>query len=390
MKKIGLISVTGAVFLLAVVMPICASDELVEIRSQVYNLGQNETSFDNTTFPGFFYDIDNNIGAEKLTLRLSNIDADKSSATLSDQPDANGNRGIVYTTQAQPLGFSFAPWGQYEVIGFLGDEYFAAYDSDVTEDILSADESVAFLFDKSKNTNLMTNEQISKILVDDDTEQTITSASPLNLEDGYQLAVKSVDVKGNKAYIELTKNGQVVDDKVIQPSISDAKIGDKTYYYKADLGDTKDIVQIAVHFKNAFAGSDTSIATIDGIFQISDMPTPLKSGQKYDKMSIRNVDPTAMTIKMDNEDNQITLSKNKDVVLMQNIFIKTSNQDDISASNPLRYYIYKAETSETNNIIAPESSVTGGEKTAEKNETVAANNTANANKTEEKSTAASS
>ena len=75
---------------------------------------------------------------------------------------------------------------------------------------MTTGESVAFLFERSKNTNLMTNEQISKILVDDDTEQTITSASPLKLEEGYQLAIKSVHVKGNKAYIELTKDGQVV------------------------------------------------------------------------------------------------------------------------------------------------------------------------------------
>ena len=73
------------------------------------------------------------------------------------------------------MGFSFAPWGQYEVIGFLGDGYFAAYDSNVTDDVSNANESVAFLFDKSKNRNLMTNEQISKVLVDDDTEKTITS-----------------------------------------------------------------------------------------------------------------------------------------------------------------------------------------------------------------------
>ena len=388
MKTISLISVTGAIFLLAMMMPVYASDKVVEVRSQVYNLGQNNTSFDNTTFQGFYYDIDNNIGAEKLTLRLTNIDPAKSSATLSDQPDAAGNRGIVYTTKAQPLGFSFAPWGQYEVIGFLGDGYFAAYDSNVTEDILGAGESVAFLFDKSKNTNLMTNEQISKILVDDDSEQTITSASPLKLEEGYQLAIKSVDTKGNKAYIELTKDGQVVDDKVIQPSISNAKMSDTTYYYKVDLGDTKEIVQIAVHFKNAFAGSNTSIATTDGVFQISDTPTPLKSGQKYDKMSIKNVDSTAMTITMDNKDNQITLSKNKDVVLMQNISIKTSDQDDISASNPLRYYIYKAETIGTSSIIAPEPAPTDAEKTARKGETQAANNTANATKTEENPTVA--
>jgi len=198
--------------------------------------------------------------------------------------------------------------------------------------------STPYIYTTSTNRNLMTNEQISKILVDDNTEQTITSASPLKLQEGYQLAIKSIDIDGNKAYLELSKNGQVVDSKVVQPSISNAGIGYQTYYYKVNLGDTKNIIQIAVHFKNAFRGADTNIATVDGEFQISDTATPLKSEQRYDKMSIRNVDPTAMTITMDNKDNQITLSKNKDVVLVGNVHIKTADQSTITADQPLRYY----------------------------------------------------
>lgn len=341
MRDLILIGITGLIFLLVIMMPVYASEKSVEVRGQVFNLGQNIVSMDNATFPGFYYDIDDNLGAEKLTLRLSSEDSSLASAVLSDQQDANGNRGVVYTTAAQPLGFMFAQWGQYELIGFLGDGYFAAYDSNVTEDVTAASDSVPFLYDRSKNRNLMTNEQISKILVDDDAEQTLTSANPLKLEEGYQLSIKSIDKDGNKAYLELSKNGQVVDNKVIQPSISNAGTGDKTYYYKVDLGDTKEIIQIAVHFKNAFRGNDTNIGTIDGIFQVSDTPTLLKSNQHYDKMSIRSVNPTAMTVTMDNKDNQITLSKNKDTILMQNISIKTADQDDISAASPLRYYIYK-------------------------------------------------
>ena len=344
MRDISLIGVTVIAIFLAIMMPVYASDKAVEVRGQVFNLGQNEISMDNATFPGFYNDIDDNLGAEKLTLRLSNVDSSRASAVLSDQQDSNGNRGVEYTTAAQPLGFMFAPWGQYEVIGFLGDGYFAAYDNNLTEDVTAASDSVPFLYDRSKNRNLMTNEQISKVLVDDNTEKTITSASPLKLEEGYQLAIKSIDIDGNKAYLELSKNGQVVDNKVIQPSISSARTGDKTYYYKVDLGDTKEIIQIAAHFKNAFRGNDTNIATIDGIFQVSDTPMLLKSNAQYDKISIRNVNPTAMTITMDNKDNQITLSKNKDVVLMQNVSIKTADQDTIDAANPLRYYVYKKYT----------------------------------------------
>ena len=295
--------------------------------------------------------ISKNLGAETITFTLSY--ATPTGATLSDQMDpTTGMRGVVYETHAQLKKFKYKPWGQYDVIGFLANKYFAAYNQTPTQEVMNVNESVAYLYDASKNRNLMTNEQISQVLMDDNKEQTITSANPLVLQNGYQLAIKSIDVDGNKAYIELSKNGQVVDSKVVQPSISGARMKDQTYYYKAPLGDTTDIIQIAVHFKNAFRGSDTNIATVDGEFQISDTVNPLKSEQQYDKMSIRKVDATAMKVTMDNKDNQITLSKNKDVVLMQDIHIKTADQDGTDAA-PLRYYIYKAATIAAANATAP-------------------------------------
>ena len=57
-------------------------------------------------------------------------------------------------------------------------------------------------------------------------------------------------------------------------------------------------------------------------------------------MTIRSVDATNGVITMDNKDNAITLSKNKDSALMAGIKIKTADNDT------LRYYIYKAVTIE--------------------------------------------
>jgi hypothetical protein len=118
---------------------------------------------------------------------------------------------------------------------------------------------------------------------------------------------------------------------------------DKTYYYMRDIGDTSDIVTIAVHFKNCIQGPGKGSATIDGIFQISDTSVSIKADQNYGKMSIREVNPTEKTIKMDNKDNQITLSRNRDIPLMEKIHIKTADQD-ATANDPLRYYIYSEET----------------------------------------------
>ena len=140
---------------------------------------------------------------------------------------------------------------------------------------------VPLLYDQSKVTNLMKKGILSKILNDDDTELTITSDAPLKLAEGYQLDLKSISSDGNSAYLELSKDGQAVDSKMIQPSISNAQMSDKTYYYKADQGDTNGIIAIAVHFKNAFRGADTNIATVDGIFQVSDKPIQIKPDQQF-------------------------------------------------------------------------------------------------------------
>jgi len=335
-----LIAAILVLFVLATLLPMAGAAQVNDscmIRGQVTNVGVNQFTWDNTSFAGFYYDMNKNLGAETLTFRPTL--ATPTGATLSDQPNADGYRGVTYETKAQIKKFKYKPWGQYDVIGFLGDIYFAAYDPTVTADVSNAGADFAYLYDASRNRNLMTNEQISKLLVDDNMEMIINSTNPLKLADGYQLAIKSINSNETKVILELDKDGHPVDTKIIQPSIAGSKMSDQTYYYKAHLGYTADIIQIAVHFKNVFHNANKDSATVNGEFQISDTPVHFYSDQQYDKMSIRNVDATGMTITMDNKDNQITLSKNKDVALMQNIHINTADQDG-TADSPLRYCIY--------------------------------------------------
>jgi len=307
-----------------------------ELRGSVQTVvDRNTNTWTPDSFAGFFYDIDDGIGTERLDLTIT--------GNKIDEP-----KGAIYTTTAEPKKFDFDAWGKYWTLGFLAKEYFAGY----SEELI--DNNMPYLYQESKNRNLLTDEQLSEVLMDDDTEMTVTSGTPLILKEGYELAIKSIDIDGNKVYVELTKDGAVVDSKIISPSKTDAQMSDKTYYYKKDIGDTKDLVIIAVNFKNAFRGADTNLATINGIFQISDTPTSVEVDEEYGKMRIATVDATAKTITMDNKDNSITLSKNRDVNLMENINIKTADQDDVSDQNPLRYYIYKEVTIEGEEEAAKE------------------------------------
>ncbi len=81
----------------------------------------------------------------------------------------------------------------------------------------------------------------------------------MRLEEGYELAIQSIDIDGNKVHVELMKDGQVVDSRVIVT----ANEVDDTYVYSWTEG-------IRVHFKNAFRGADQNLATIDSISQTSE------------------------------------------------------------------------------------------------------------------------
>ena len=302
-----------------------------EIRGQVAT-GNFEWNAQN--FAGFYYDIDDDLGTEKIT------------TTITDG-QAPGTHGVAYTTTVQKNDFDFADWGFYNVIGFQANKYFAGYVNDE-----NVDDANEVLFKESTDENSLSDEQLEAILKDDDTEMTVTSGTPLKMEEGYELAIKSIDIDGNKVYLELSKDGSVVDSKVISPSKDNPTMADKTYYYKKTVGDSKDLVIIAAHFKNAFRGADQNLATIDGIWQISEVATEVKVDTEYDKMRIASV--SADTITMDNKDNTVTLSKNKDITLMGDVKIKTSDQGVIDDANPLRYYIYKEVTIEGAKLTAAE------------------------------------
>ncbi|HPC88710.1 MAG TPA: S-layer protein domain-containing protein [Methanothrix sp.] len=321
MKKLAAITLTSMMLLLATAMVVGAVDS-VEIRGQVAT-GNFEWTVNN--FAGFYYDIDDNLGTETLT------------TTITEGNKLQEPNGITYTTTAQKNDFDFEDWGYYNVIGFQANQYFAGYLND--ENVPDENE---ILFRESEDENSLSDEQLEAILMDDDTEMTVTSGTPLKLEEGYELSIKSIDIDGNKVYLELTKDGSVVDSKVISPSKDNPTMADKTYYYKKDVGDSKDLVIIAAHFKNAFRGADQNLATIDGIWQISEVPTEVKVDTEYDKMRIATV--TSDTITMDNKDNTVTLSKNKDISLMGDVKIITSDQDVVDDANPLRYYIAKVVT----------------------------------------------
>jgi len=291
-----------------------------EIKSTVAEVVDGAVvQWNNTNFAGFYREIDEEgwiYGTEEITL------------TITENNVLAEDTGVEYRTEAQENDFEFEDFGIYMTIGFLADEYFAAY----------VDGS--HLATRSTDFNLMKDEQLSKVLMDDDEEWTFTKNDPLKLKEGYVLAIKGIDAYGN-IWLELKKDGVVVDSSLLAPSKPYADITDKTYVYKKDIGNTKKIVVIAVNFKgNVFHGTGTSLqdaATVNAVWQISDTITSIKEDTKVDKMTIQTVDADVMMITMTNKDETITLTAGKDIPLMGSIRIRTT------AETPLSFYLYRGE-----------------------------------------------
>ena len=76
------------------------------------------------------------------------------------------------------------------------------------------------------------------------TKKSLYTGSSLVLEEGYALNIVEVDVNGDIVWVQLEKDGKVVDDAFLS-SNSD-------YVYKTELGGTEDVPIIAVHFAQIF------------------------------------------------------------------------------------------------------------------------------------------
>ena len=280
------------------------------------NLYDNRFSWTADNFAGFYYDMDDNIKTEELT------------TTVSDgkllEPD-----GVVYKTKAMADGFDFDAWGEFIVIGFMGEKYFAGYldTADTTDDVL---------FERSDDENALSDEQLLKILRDEETKITVKKGQSLKLDEGYELFFQGLNIDDGQIYLELKKNGKLVDESILAPNRYMASMYDKTYCYRMDVGSSRNIVTIAVHFTKAYQDNERSLAIVDAIWQLSESSIEVKENTQFGKMTVATV--TADSIIMNNKRNQIDLDPDTDLELMPRIFLRTANNDT------LRYCIYKTET----------------------------------------------
>jgi len=267
-----------------------------EVRGTISN-NENSSEWTPLNFEGFYYNLDDDVGTEKLTLNRTGTTVAKN--------------GLEYITSAQQVSFKSSTLGKYNVIGFMAEKYFAGYPAG-----------------KIKSTSISTIErnQLHKVLIDDDTQRVIYAGSTLTLNDGYVLKIKDVNMGAGagEVWLTLLKDGNEV------PGGDDFVEKGELYIYEKDVGAVKGLPLIALRVESIFRGKEATAAFIKGTFQISESYTSVNNGDKFGIMEA-SVSGTGITM---TNPNPVTLSSGSTVDFMKNIKFK------VAESSVVRFYPY--------------------------------------------------
>ena len=268
------------------------------------------------SFSGFYYNVDNDIGNESITI------------SLDSYADRNINEGdITYSTSPDEVSFDYADFGKYQVIGFMADKYFAGYTDNTKPP--KPTESV-------KKISVIAQGQLHKVLMDDDQKRTLVVGSTITLKEGYVLKAK--DVGDRTMLISLLKDGNEVD------SASFLNAGD-TYIYKKKVGSVSDLPIIMVKFDTVFMGKESQMAMLKGIFQISENYIEVDNGDKYGAMEITEANENK--IAMENH-NSVSLSEGSTIDLMGNLKIIVADNSSV-----VRFALFAEGTGYVRGTIYP-------------------------------------
>ncbi len=262
-----------------------------------------ETEFDWTpfNFEGLLYDIDTGEGDEILRIKRD-----------SSGDRSIGENDLSYTTSPISKNFEHSgdSWNTYQSIGFMGDTYFAGYESNSLPDISSA-------------RSLIKEEKLSKILIDEDEKHTLHIGNSITLEEGYSLRIDEISRSGDALMLTLLKDGEEITTDI-------ASEGD-TYIYEVDVDGT-DIPIIVAHIDKVFRGMETNSVFIDGLFQISRSFTTVNKGDTYGIMEVTSVSASSIILK---NDDGFTLSSGDTINIMGDIKFKVAD------SGTVRFYPFQ-------------------------------------------------
>jgi len=286
-----------------------------EIRSHILTAANSNGGIRPQDFAGFY--IDGYSGTEEMNFEYPVDDANRTIA--------KGN--LTYNSTPVKSGYGGRLSGDYYIVGLFGKKYvaFSAKDSD----------------------------KIMELVMDSGTKRTLATGQEFKIGNGYTLVPNQIDVNGNKAYIEIFKDGKSIGSSIVDTNKTDAE---KTWTLNMTVLGT-DTTVAKVFVDTVFQGTNDSLLEIQGIW-MADYTTARKLTTdddfgKLEYVGLEDVQGVNKLLFKSNE--KLTLEKDTTVMLTDSLSFKIAN------NNTLRFYLFttKEVKSETSAETSAETSGNG-------------------------------
>lgn len=282
-----------------------AATDTVEIRSSVLHYNK-VTKIGPAEWAGLYYDLNKGIGTESLAVSFGE----------------GTNVTIKYTTTTHQKGFEYSGWyDDYSIVGFFAEPYVA----------------ISQLEEKGKAN------KIAKLVLDTGDKYTLKTGEQLDLGAGYSLVSKQIAVDGDKVWLELIKDGQLIGDSIVCISDYESK---NWILEKTVLGD-KEIQIFRAHVNQVFKGSD-SLVEIKGLWLIdSTSAFEVKDDIDYGKFECTQASSSKLIYTVDG----LSLQPDSIVSLGKDILLKTEKNFDKNDANHNTFYFLKSYDAQGEYII---------------------------------------
>ncbi|WP_338098800.1 S-layer protein domain-containing protein [Methanolapillus africanus] len=288
----------------------------------------NAWGIDASNWAGLYYDLDNN----------------RSTETLVIQKTAKNNEvNISYETHPVFVQYDYTGWGNYTegpanaltvdakygyaIIGFFAEPYVALSKANTSDP--DANDPAGTLAQQGVKAN-----KIAPLVQDSNDKYTLTTGQSLDLGNGYSLVASQIDVNGNKAYLELFKDGKSVDTAIINTNTTNNTT--KTWVLDKDALGEKDLQFFRVQINQVFQGTSSSLVEIKGIWLADiDQAFEVKSDVDYGKFEADAIGADKLTYNANNT----TLSADMSTDLGRGIVLKTEKDYDGTAGDAKFYFV---------------------------------------------------
>ena len=304
----------------------------IQIRGEVVNLtgAQNEDIlWSASNFAGFWYDLDEDLGMESLTIMAGALNNHINDRTIDEG-------ALVYTTHPE--------FHEYELYKEEGLTVESANDGGDTGYWIEGWLAEAYVAIDGRADKLC----MPRVEFEDDDKKTLSTGEGWDIGGGFTLTADKINLEGDEVWFSLCKDGKEIDNELVSTNGTQQ---DRVYTYTQDIGGEEAIPVFSCYVAAIFRGTDSNIVQVKYVFLIDNDVIKIDSGDEFGIMEA-TASPSKIILK--NKEPTIDLDIGTKERIMGDMYFITADDDSAIRFYPMDEYTEPGTYEVRGTVVEPD------------------------------------